>query len=531
MSKSLKNIGIVSSLTMLSRVLGLVRESITAAVFGTSGLLSSFFAGQTLPNLFRRLLAEGALTASFVPTLHDEIEARQKSGAFLLINQVASWLLAASVALVVVAMAILGQDGVVRFIGRVVNAGAAAQERWLLAAWFAVLLFPYLIFVSLAAAFSAALQTMHRFVEPALSPLWLNLTQIALLLAAWRWAPGDAICWLSAGVLLGGFLQMVVPASALIQEGWRPAFDFQLSAPVRAMLRLMAPTVFASSIYLINLSVSRLVGLSLNEEAVAVLNFAARLMELPIGVFAVAVSTVVFPLITRFAAAGDHANLARSYRRGMRLILVINVPAAVGLGLLALPIIRLLFQRGAFDAADTANMEPVLIANAVGLPFFSFVNLVVRAFYAQKDTRTPVIAAVLSFAVNLTLSFALMAAFSTLGLAMASNVAIAVQAIFLQWHLARKQDGLAFHHLARDLGKILIASAAMGGVVAGLWWGWSRWMPVSALTDAVGLGGVIAAGVVVYAALLWVLKIEGREDLAALLAKLRGKVGRGGAAS
>lgn len=528
MSKSLKNIGIVSSLTMLSRVLGLMRESITAAVFGTSGLLSAFFTGQTLPNLFRRLLAEGALTAALVPTLHDEIEARQQGGAFRLVNQVASWLLVVSGVVVVLAMAVLGQDGFVRAFARFVHADAAAQERWLLAAWFGVLLFPYLVFVSLAAVFSAALQTMHRFIEPALSPVWLNLTQIGLLCAAVIWAPVYAIVWLSAGVLLGGLLQMAVPAAALMREGWRPGFDFQLSAPVRAMMGLMAPTVFASSIYLINMSVSRLVGLSLNDEAVALLNFAQRLMELPIGVFAVAVSTVVFPLITRFAAAGDHANLARSYRRGMRLILVINVPAAVGLALLAVPIIRMLFQRGAFGPGDTAGMTPVLIANAVGLPFFSFVNLVLRAFYAQKDTRTPVRAALLSFVVNLGLSFALMASLSTLGLAIASNVAIAVQAVYLQWQLARKQDGLAFHHLAVDLGKIIVAAGLMGAAVAGLWWAWSRLMPATAFTDAVGLGAVIAAAVAVYGGLLWGLKIEGREDLAALLAKLRGRAGRTG---
>ncbi|MEO7415259.1 MAG: murein biosynthesis integral membrane protein MurJ, partial [Opitutaceae bacterium] len=375
MSKHLKNIGVVSGLTMVSRVLGLVRESITAAIFGVSPLVSAFFTGQTLPNLFRRLLAEGALTASFVPTLHDELVARQRAGAFGLVNQVASWLLAASTAVVVLAMAVLGQDRLVLAVAGLFHLEAAAQERWLLFAWFAVVLFPYLIFVSLAAAFSAALQTLHRFVEPALSPIWLNVAQISLLLAAMRWAHGDQIIWLCAGVLLGGFLQMVVPAGALVKEGWRPAFDFQLSAPVRSMLRLMAPTVFASSVYLVNMSVSRLVGLSLNDEAVAVLNFAQRLMELPIGVFAVAVSTVVFPLITRYAAAGDHPKLAASYRKGMRLILVINIPAAVGLAVLALPIIRLLFQRGAFDSSATVNMTPVLIANALGLPFFSFVNL------------------------------------------------------------------------------------------------------------------------------------------------------------
>lgn len=483
----------VSALTMASRVLGLVRESLTAAVFGTNGLLSAFFTGQTLPNLFRRLLAEGGLTASFVPTLHDEFEARHRDGAYRLINQVTSWLLVVSGSIVALAMAVLGRDGLVEWTAGLFDTKPDAQQRWLLAAWFAVVLFPYLVFVSLAAVFSAALQTLHRFLEPALSPVWLNLSQIGLLAAAMRWSHGDAICWLSVGVLLGGFLQMAVPAAALMREGWRPAFDFQLSPSVRAMLRLMAPTVFASSVYLINMSVSRLVGLSLNDAAVAVLNFAQRLMELPIGVFAVAVSTVVFPLITRYAAAGDRENFARSYRQGMRLILIINIPAAVGLALLAMPIIRLLFQRGAFAAMDTLNMTPVLIANALGLPFFSFVNLVLRAFYAQKDTATPVYAAIMSFVINLALSFALMGPLSTVGLAIASNVAIAAQAVYLQWHLARTHPGLAFHHLASDLIKVFVASLLMGAVVGLGWWGWTGVMPLTRLADAAGLALAIGA--------------------------------------
>jgi putative peptidoglycan lipid II flippase len=522
-SKSFKNISVVASLTMVSRVLGLVRESLTAAVFGTSGLLSAFFTGQTLPNLFRRLLAEGALTAAFVPTLHDELEVGQRAGAFRLVNQVTSWLFLVSLGLVAVAMAVLGRDELIREVAGALHADEATERRWLLAAWFGVILFPYLIFVSLAAVFSGALQTLHRFVEPALSPVWLNLSQIGLLIAALRWAHGDAICWLSVGVLFGGLLQMAVPAVALMREGWRPQVDFHLSGPVRSMLRLMAPTVFASSVYLVNMSVSRLVGLSLNDAAVAVLNFAQRLMELPIGVFAVAVSTVVFPLITRYAAAGDHANLARSYRKGMRLILVINIPAAVGLAILAMPIIQILFQRGAFHTADTMSMTPVLVVNALGLPFFSFVNLVLRAFYAQKDTSTPVRAAVLSFVINLGLSFALMGSLSTVGLAIASNVAIAVQAFYLQWHLARKHAGLAFHHLVRDLGKIIVASLLMGLAVAAAWWAWIHAVPATKLLQSVGLVLVIGSAVTLYAAMLWALKIEGREDLVAVLAKVRAK--------
>ncbi len=527
MSKHIKHIGIVSALTMASRLLGLVRESLTAAVFGTGALVSAYFTGFLLPNLFRRLLAEGSLTAALVPTLNDEMKDGQRERAFRLVSQVTSWLGLTVTVLVALAMLALNQDGAVRWLGAAVHAEPDTIARWTLAAWFAVILFPYLLFVSLAAAFSGALQTLQRFVEPALSPIWLNLAMIAPLAAArWVWRAEEAtqVLWLCGGVLVGGFLQMAVPAWALMREGWRPQFDFTLSGPVRAILRLMGPAVFSSSIYLINMSVSRLIGLSLNDEAVAVLNFAQRLMELPIGVFAVAVSTVVFPLISRYAAAGDTANLAAAYRKGMRLILVINVPAAAGLALLALPIIRVIFQHGAFDAASTSSMTPVLVANALGLPFFSFVNLALRAFYAQKDTTTPVKAAVLSFVVNVALSVALMGPLSTLGLAIASTVAIAAQACYLQWHLARRHDGLAFHHLARDLGKVVVASAIMALLVAAAWWGWRGAVPASKVSDAVAILAIIGVGAATYGGVLWGLKIEGREELKAMLLRRRPRV-------
>jgi putative peptidoglycan lipid II flippase len=208
----------------------------------------------------------------------------------------------------------------------------------------------------------------------------------------------------------------------------------------------------------------------------------------------------------------------------MRLILVINIPAAVGLMVLAAPIIRLLFQRGAFGPGDTAMMQPVLVVFAVGLPFFSFVNIVLRAFYAQKDTTTPVQAALLSFGVNLVLSLVLMKPLGTVGLALAGNVAVVVQAVYLQVSLARKRDGLEFRHVAVDLIKIIAASAAMGAVVAAGWWAWSRSISASTLSDAGALGALIGAGVAVYGGVVWALRIEGRDDLRAVISKLRGRL-------
>lgn len=512
---------------MVSRVLGLGRDMLVTAVFGIYALASAFYTAFTLPNLFRRLLGEGALTAAFVPTLTDELNQRQRPGAFALLNEVASWLFVVTGAIVAVAMAVIWQSAAIADAALTSGVKAETVARWRDAADLAVILFPYLVFVSLAAAFSAALQTLQRFLEPALSPIWLNVAMLACLGGAayggWSTTDEGRMLWLCGGALLGGFLQMAVPAGALMHEGWRPRFRLTASEPFRQIVRLMGPTVFGSAIYLINMAVSRFIGLSLNESAVAVLNLATRLMELPIGVFTVAVSTVVFPLIAKHAAAGDWPNLATSYRKGMRLILVINVPAAVGLMLLATPIIRLLFQRGEFTSADTALMRPVLVVFALGLPFLSFVSIVLRAFYAQKDTKTPVHAALLSFGVNFVLSLVLMRPFGTIGLAVASNIAIVGQALYLQLHLARKHEGLAFRHVVLDLVKIIGATILMGAVVAGGWWAWSRHLPATKLSDAGALLLLISAAVAVYAGLLWVLRIEGRNDLAAVLTKLRAK--------
>jgi putative peptidoglycan lipid II flippase len=525
-SKNLKNIGLVSALTMVSRVLGLLRESLTAAVFGVDALISAFVTGLTLPNLFRRMLAEGGMTAAFVPTLNDQLHARERRGAFELVNQVMSWLFVLTGGIVALAMVLFSQTWLIRYTGGLVHADNDTMARWLLAAHFTVILFPYLVFVSLAAVFSAALQSLHRFLEPALSPIWLNAAIIGLLSTAVMIDVNDPawqIRWLAAGWMIGGALQMIVPAIGLMREGWRPRLDFQFSDPLRAMIRLMVPTLFSSSIYLVNMSVSRVVGLSLNDAAVQILNLAQRLMELPIGVFAVGVATVVFPLISRYAAAGDQANLAAAYRKGMRLILIINIPAAAGLAVLALPIIRVIFQSGNFNSGATAMMTPVLIANAMGLPFLSFASLALRAFYAQKDTVIPVRAALLSFAVNLTVSIALMRSLSTVGLAIASSVASAAQAVYLQWHLARKSEGLAFRHLTADLGKIIVATLVMTAAVAAGWWAWRHAVHRSKIGDALGIVALIGIGVAIYGAMVWWLRVEAREDALALLNRLRKK--------
>ncbi|MES1166803.1 MAG: lipid II flippase MurJ, partial [Pseudomonadota bacterium] len=215
--------------------------------------------------------------------------------------------------------------------------------------------------------------------------------------------------------------------------------------------------------------------------------------------------------------------MADDYRKGIRLILIINVPAALGLALLSRPIIDILFLHGEFTAEDAQAMAPILALFAIGLPFFSVVNLTVRAFYALKDTKTPVRIALVDFIINLALSLVLMRRFGAAGLVLASTTAIIVQTLLLKRALTRKLPEMEFAPLWPSVGKVIVATLAMGLVVAGGW----RWLEGTALgeraKDLLGLGALIPLGVTFYAAMLWVLKIEGREDVSALVAKIRAR--------
>jgi putative peptidoglycan lipid II flippase len=512
-SKSLKSIGVVSLVTIVSRVLGLVRDQLSAAIFGTSVLNSAFITAFNLPNLFRRLLGEGSLTAAFVPTLQEELHENGKAGALALLSKVTSWLAVVTGGLVAVAMLLFSQARLL----------PGHDAKWYLAADLTVILFPYLAFVCLAAAFSATLNVFQRFLEPALSPVWLNLSMIVSLGGAGLHFADTLLGemhWLCAGVLLGGFLQMTYPAAVLWREGWRPRFDLGLSPRLREIFLLMTPGLFGTAIYQVNIYVSRLLAFSLNDSAAALLFYANRLMELPIGVFAIAVSTVVYPLIARHAVAGKFAAMAEDYRKGVRLILMINVPAAAGLALLSEPIVRLLFQRGAFTAADTQLMAPLLALFAIGMPFFSVVSLTTRAFYAVKDTATPVAYGAASFVVNLLLSLALMRWLGVAGLVLASTAAIGAQTVLLQRTLARRRPELRFAPLWRSLGKIILATAVMSALT-GAGWLSLRHALTGRMADLLAVVGLIPLACVVYGALLWWLKIEGREELQAMFAKLR----------
>jgi putative peptidoglycan lipid II flippase len=512
-SKSLKNIGVLSFLTVVSRVLALVRDSLSLAIFGAGLLMSAFNTAFILPNLFRRLLAEGSMTAAFVPTLQEELHANGREGTFALLSKVTSWLLVITGSLSLVAMAVFGNSRII----------PGHEDKWYIAADLTVILFPYLALVSLAAACSAALNVFERFVEPALSPIWLNLAMIATLAGAglhFANTPIGEIHWLCAGVLAGGFLQMAVPAGVLVSMGWRPRFDLGLSPRVREIAVLMTPGILGTAIYQINFSVSRLLAFSLDDSSASYLYTVNRLMEFPIGVFAVAVSTVVYPMIAAHAVKRDFVSMADDFRKGIRLILIINVPAAVGLALLSKPIVRLIYMHGRVTGADARQMALLLAIMVIGLPFFSVVNLTVRAFYAVKDTKTPVRVAMVDFLINITVSLVLIHWLGIYGIVLASTTAIIAQTFLLHRALVRRLPAMHFSALWPSVARVFGGTAVMAAVVGGGWWALGALRLEMRATDALAVGALIPLGVGAYGLTLWLLRIEGRQEIAAMLEKL-----------
>jgi putative peptidoglycan lipid II flippase len=509
MLKNLKNIAVVSLSTVGSRVLGLVRDILIFAALGTSLWNSAFIMAFTLPNLFRRLLGEGALTSAIVPVFSDVMEREGREGAFAFLNQVLLRLLLALLVLVAGGMCLfvfLGQRG-------------HLPERWALGSELAVVLLPYMIFICLAAIVCAGLNLMGRFAIAASTPIVLNVSMIAAV-AAGMWLSEDQakiVYWLCAGVLLGGLLQLLLPAWDLMRQGWRPRFAPKASAELHELWRLFLPGLMGAAILQVNILVSRLLAYTLDDSAVSMLYLASRLMELPLGIFTIAVATVFFPLLARSVSAGDHSGFSDALSQGMRLVVGISFPAGIGLCVLGEPILDLLFQWGAFNRADVIATIPLVAIYGLGLPFYSAATFATRGLHASKEMKTPVRVAGLCLLINAMLGLLLMQFFGASGLASANVIAALVQSVLLWRALSAKEAGISFARLRPAFTKILLAGLLMGGYCAlGL-----TVIDVFGLVDklraVVAVALLVPSGVAFYFALLYLFRFEELDGMVGLL--------------
>lgn len=508
MHNKLKNIVVVSLSTVGSRVLGLLRDILIFAALGASLWNSAFILAFTLPNLFRRLLGEGALTSAIVPVFSDILERDGRAGAFTFLNQVLLRLFLALVVLVTLGICVLG----------VFARSDLLSERWALGADLAVVLLPYMIFICLAAIVSAGLNLVGRFAVAAATPILLNLAMIGAV-AAGMWLDSETaelVYWLCGGVLLGGLLQFVAPAWDLVRQGWRPQFKFKRAEAMGELWGLFIPGLMGAAILQVNILVSRLLAYTLDDSAVSVLYLASRLMELPLGIFTIAVATVFFPLLARAVSAEDSVGFSKAFLQGMRLVIGISVPAGVGLCVLGEPILELLFQWGAFDRADVLATIPLIAIYGVGLPFYSAATFATRGLHSSKEMKTPVRVAGLCLVINGVSGLGMMQFWGANGLAAANVLAAIVQAVLLWSSLSRSRHEIAFKGLHSAMVKILLAGLLMGAFCWGGLWLVEGFAFAAKMHAFVAVALLVPGGAALYFGLLYLFKFEELDGLAAL---------------
>lgn len=456
----LQRVATVGGYTAVSRALGFAREVLTAAFLGAGPVADAFVVALRLPNLFRSLFAEGAFSAAFVPLFAGRAARDGREAARIFAEDALSFLLAALLILVIAAE--LAMPWVVRAIA---PGFADEPARFALAVELTRITFPYLAFISLVALYGGVLNALDRFAAQASAPILLNLSLIAaLLLFADRFpTPGHALAW---GVAVAGVLQFLWLAMAASRAGIPLGLPWPRWTPETArLLRLMAPGVVGAGITQINLLVSTMLASLLPAGSIAHLYYADRLNQLPLGIVGIAVATVVLPQLARELRSATPEVAHRTHGQGMALALVVTLPAALALAVLAQPIVRTLYERGQFGLEDSLATAAALVAYAIGLPAFVLSRVAVVGFFAREDTRTPVRIAALSFLVNAGLTLLLMGPLGHVGVALATTVAGWLSLAVMLIVLGRRGHFRPDRTLLARMPRILAAALAMAGAL------------------------------------------------------------------
>jgi putative peptidoglycan lipid II flippase len=534
--------GLVSFFTFLSRIAGLVRDSVMGYYFGTGLAADAFFVAFRIPNLLRRFVAEGAMSTAFIPVFTDYLTTRSRDEAVRAASALATLL---TLLLVVVTGAgiVFAPTLTALFAPGFVDDAQKFALTVNLTRW----LFPYIFMVSLVALMSGILNATRHFATPAMSPILLNLSMIAaaVLLCPRLSVPVRGLAY---GVLLGGVLQIALQIPPLLRHGifivprWQPRHD-----AIRRSLHLMAPMLFGSAVYQINIMVDTILASLLPSGSVSYLWYADRVFEFPLGIFAVALGTAALPSFSAQAARGAYQELRQSLAFAIRLTNFVAIPAAVGIMTLAVPITSVLFRRGAFGGEQVVLTAQALLTFGVGLWSVSMVRLIVPAFYALEDTRTPVVTAAGAFVANCCFSILLMGPVAAsgdsrvgdaiaaatqavslfdlrhAGLALSTSLSATVNLVLLGTFLRRRIGALGIADLSSSFLRSLVASAAMVlpvRAVAGLvdWVG-----NAGLLARGATLGAAIAVGVAVFAIVAGVL---GGSEVQAITRLVRSRLGR-----
>lgn len=489
----LRSSGVVGVMTMLSRVMGLVRDMVIARYFGAGAGADAFFVAFKIPNFLRRLFAEGAFSQAFVPVLSSYRETQSVDAVRSLINAVAGSL--GLVLLAVTLVAMLGAPVLTAvfapgFVGDEVKFGLASDMLRIT--------FPYLLLISLTAFAGSILNSYDRFAIPAFTPVLLNLSMIcaAVFLAPLMQTPVMALAW---GVMIAGALQLFFQLPFLMRLGLlpRPRVDYKHEGVAR-ILKLMAPALFGVSVSQINLLLDTVLASFLQTGSVSWLYYSDRLAELPLGVFGIAIATVILPSLSRKHAAASKDQFAATLDWAVRAVLLIGLPAAVALALLAEPLIATLFHYGAVTDRDVWMSGQSLRAYSAGLLAFMLIKVLAPGFFAREDTRTPVKIGIIAMVANMALNLALIVPLAHAGLALATALSAWLNAWLLWRGLRKDRVWSSQPGWGRFLLQLAVANGALAATILVLSPPVGQWLGAGGLQRALDMGLLVGAGMVVY---------------------------------
>jgi putative peptidoglycan lipid II flippase len=520
-----KAAGVIGLAVMCSRLLGLAREQIFAALFGGGAAMDAFTAAFRIPNLLRDLFAEGALSTAFVTTFSKTIARSGDPAAWKLANKVATM-----TAVVLGMICIAGMVFSSSLVG--VLAPGFDPQKAALTAELTRIMFPFILLVSLAALVMGMLNAKNVFGVPAMASSFFNLGSIVCGAALGFWFDPHfgprALIGLAIGTLCGGALQLAVQLPSLRRLGYRYRPDFRWrDAGVGAILALMGPSVIAASTTQFNVLVNSMFASTLGDGAIFWLAIAFRLMQLPLGLFGVALGTVTLPLLSRLVVGGQMEAFRAELARAMRLAFLLTVPSMIGLMVLAEPIISVLYQHGKFNAYQAAQAAGALRFYAIGLAGYAALKVLVNAFYALDRRKTPMMVSFLSVAVNLVLNwiFTFRLGWGHRGLAFSTGCVATFNFLVLYALMHHQLGSLETRRMLAMLGKVAIAGAALFAVcAASSHWLLADWATQGFWSKLIPLLGTVVAGALVFGACGAVLHIE---EIDTLREAVRRRLSRG----
>jgi putative peptidoglycan lipid II flippase len=507
-----RSAGTVGIAVMCSRILGLIREQIFAGMFGAGTAYDAFVVAFRIPNLLRDLFGEGALSAAFVTVFSDYDTNRTPQQTWMLASNVLVFF-AIALSLITLAGIYLAKPIVLLFAENY----ALIPGKVALTTKLTMIMMPFLVFISLSAVVMGILNTKGRFFVPAMASTFFNLGSIiggvglALLLPRYG---QPAIAGMAIGTLIGGILQLGMQLPTLFKTGFTFKPHLRLSDPgLKRILRLMIPATIGLSATQINLFINTRFASSCVQGSVSWLQYAFRLVQLPIGIFGVAFSIAAMPVLAKHAAKKDIQGMKETLVSSLTMVFCLTIPASAGLILLDKPIIRLIFERGAFTATDTLATAQALSLYAIGLFAYSANKILVPVFYALDDTKFPVIASFLSVVTNIAIISSTISAFQHRAIALSVSCSAIFSLIFLSLVLYKKLNGYSVGYLAKGILKICLATLVMSSLIMGVRSYYSAWFAGSIYERALTLLSLIGASGLLYGITLYMLRLHELTDI------------------